>query len=199
MRAYEFLPEIRGGGLERPQLPSTQDFSKSSIIATVDGYSIHAFKYLPIFEIVLAVLDDNGTYKGYIGFSEDGHFIEANTLEQHRRKGIMSVLLLYTLRNVVSPLYINSGDIVSKFSRSAIWSLAEKNVIRISNENNEYYSKEKLYDILNDNWPNDYSLYLYPTHQQLKENYWEFRDVVTRQAYYDTNFSGESIEPYWYD
>lgn len=204
MRAHEFtsittINEILGGSLENPMLPPDRDFSDSDIVDTVDGYEIHVFKYVPYFDIILAVLNTDGTYKGYIGFNNDGHFIEANTKQEYQRKGIMSVLMLYALRNGISPLFINSTDTVSRFSRAVIWSLKEKNKIKVTDKNNIEYSSEQLFNILNDNWPSDYSLYLYSTHGSLSENYWEFRDTLTKEAYYDKNFLGESIEPYWYE
>ena len=206
MRSHEFIEkkvsrvsEIVGGGLAEPQLPIDQDFSTSTNLGTVDGYVIHGFTYQPIFDTVLAVLDDNGTYKGYIGFNNDGLFVEANTLEQFRRKGIMSTLLLYALRNFKSPLFVRSTTVVSRFSRQLFWSLSEKKKIMITDSEKREYSLEQLSQILSDNWPNKYDLYIYPTHEQLGEQYWEFRNVETGNAYYDKNYLGESIKPYWYD
>jgi hypothetical protein len=193
------IGEIIGGTLANTQIPPTQDLGAAPIEATVDGYDIHAFSYDPLFDIVLAVLNGDGTYRGYIGLNDDGHFIEAYTKEEHRKQGIMSVLMLYALRNFKTPLYILHGDIVSKFSRQAIWSLAEKNKIIVKNKNGDAYTRDILLDILNNNWPNEHSLYLYPSHGALKENYWEFRDVETGAAYYDKNFLGEEISPWWYD
>lgn len=193
------INEIIGGGLENPQIPETQNLSKAPINATLDGYDIRAFSYKSKFDIVLSILDDNGMYKGYIGFNDDGHFIEAYTKEEHRKRGIMSVLMLYALREFKKPLFILKNDIVSKFSRIAIWSLAEKNKIIVKNQEGEPYSLDDLKGILNNYWPNEHSLYLYPSHGIVKENYWEFRDPVTKTAYYNKNFLGEDIIAWWYD
>jgi hypothetical protein len=191
------INEIVNGILKNPQIDGSTDFSKSTIVGNREGYSIH--QMIIGESIVLMILDKDGTYKGYIIYKSDGHFIEAYVKEQFRRMGVMSTLMLYVLRNIKTRLYINADDVVSDMSRHAFKILAKQNKIRILDKSTgDKLSNEELHTIFSSMGANDYALIIEHTHKAPADN---FNEIVNEDgsAVYNKTYDGTPINEFFYD
>jgi len=191
------ITEIVNGILKHPRISSTEDFSKSSKVGNREGYDIHQSTIDDA--ISLMILDSDGTYKGYILYKNDGHFIEAYVKEQFRRQGIMSTLILYVLRNDNIRLYINTDDVVSDMSRNAFMTMTINNKIKILDKNTEkHFTNQELHRIFSSLGANDYALIIEHTHKQPRDNFYEIVNE-SGDAIYNKTFDGAKITEFFYD
>ena len=126
------INEIEYGHWNKPSLPEKQQFNDSSMIGIFDGYDIHQWKNY------ILILDEQQRYKGYIRVTPNSNgnliFNEAYVTEQHRRKGIGSILVLFVLRKLNKKLILAPDEIVTDDSRSLFFQLLKMNKISISND-----------------------------------------------------------------
>jgi len=192
------IDEIVNGRLVNPQIPIDLNLANTPIEGSREGYDIHHFKFGNL-DHVFAVLDDNHLYKGYIAVMNDGHFIEAYVKPEFRKQGIMSTIMLYVLRDLKEPLYINSDDVVSDDSRLVLLSLYSKNKIKIRDgATKDLFDIKKLKEIFNSVGSNDYSLIIEHTHKSPPSNFYEIVNEDGSAVYTKTPL-GEPIAPFWYD
>jgi hypothetical protein len=130
----EIVSEIRYGHFGTAISPET--VLDGEELGTYEGQKIFGTKMVEGGkEFIVIYVPDGNSYKGYVKCIDNGNSVEfsqAFVKDEFRRKGILSSIILYTLRTEKTRITISPDEIVTDDSRSLFYNLsAVKKMITI--------------------------------------------------------------------